>query len=131
MGAWALHRGGVSTEHIAHRTVVFFLVTSAANFAAVIVAGLGLAFGLVPGRASLALAEKKLSDATIRSPFPGAVKTRSVHPGEYLRLQSPVMVVVRTDKLRARLPESQIRMVRIGYRSVRSFGGRQERQELP
>jgi RND family efflux transporter MFP subunit len=58
---------------------------------------------LVSSEAALQLAEKKLTDATIRSPFPGAIKTRSVHPGEYLRLQSPVMVVVRTDKLRARL----------------------------
>jgi membrane fusion protein, multidrug efflux system len=58
---------------------------------------------LVSSEAAQKLAEKKLGDATIRSPFPGAVKTRNVHPGEYLRLQSPVMVVVRTDKLRARL----------------------------
>jgi membrane fusion protein, multidrug efflux system len=58
---------------------------------------------LVSSEAAEKLAEKKLNDATIRSPFPGAVKTRNVHPGEYLRLQSPVMVVVRTDKLRARL----------------------------
>ena len=35
------------------------------------------------------------------------------------------------DKLRARLPEAQIWMVRIGYDSVRSFGGRQVRQDLP
>jgi hypothetical protein len=35
------------------------------------------------------------------------------------------------DKLRARLPEAQIWMVRIGYASARSFGGRQVRQELP
>src|ERR1700739_4341932 len=49
------------------------------------------------------LAEKKLSDANIRAPFPGSIKTRSVHPGEYLRVQSPVMVLVRTDRLRARL----------------------------
>jgi len=35
------------------------------------------------------------------------------------------------DKLRARLPEAQIWMVRIGYTSTRSFGGRQVRQELP
>jgi hypothetical protein len=35
------------------------------------------------------------------------------------------------DKLRARLPQSQIWMVRVGYASVRSFGGRPERQELP
>lgn len=55
LGAWALHQGGMSTRHIARRTVVFFLVTSAANFAAVIVAGAGVASGLLPGRASLAL----------------------------------------------------------------------------
>jgi uncharacterized protein (TIRG00374 family) len=55
LGAWALHRGGMSTRHIARRTVVFFLVTSAANFAAVIIAGAGLALALLPGRASLAL----------------------------------------------------------------------------
>ena len=55
LGAWALRRGGVSTEHIARRTVVFFVVTSAANFAAVIVAGIGLALGLLPGRAAPAL----------------------------------------------------------------------------
>jgi hypothetical protein len=35
------------------------------------------------------------------------------------------------DKLRARLPEAQIWMVRIGYKSTRRFGGRQLRQELP
>jgi uncharacterized membrane protein YbhN (UPF0104 family) len=31
LGAWALHRGGMSTEHIARRTVAFFLLTSLAN----------------------------------------------------------------------------------------------------
>ncbi len=30
------------------------------------------------------------------------------------------------DKLRARIPDAQIWMVRIGYRSVRRFGGREE-----
>lgn len=35
------------------------------------------------------------------------------------------------DKLRARLPEAQIWMVRIGYEAPRSFGGRQARQSLP
>lgn len=49
------------------------------------------------------LAEKKLADASIRAPFPGAVKQRRVSPGEFLRVQSPVMVIVRTDQLRARL----------------------------
>jgi len=58
---------------------------------------------LISSEASEKLAEKKLADASIRAPFPGAIKTRSVHPGEYLRVQSPVMVLVRTDRLRARL----------------------------
>jgi RND family efflux transporter MFP subunit len=58
---------------------------------------------LISSEASAALAEKKLSDATIRAPYPGAIETRNVHPGEYLRLQSPVLVLVRTDRLRARL----------------------------
>jgi RND family efflux transporter MFP subunit len=58
---------------------------------------------LISNEASARLAEKKLSDATIRAPFPGSIKTRNVHPGEFLRMQSPVMVLVRTDTLRARL----------------------------
>jgi uncharacterized membrane protein YbhN (UPF0104 family) len=37
LGAWALHRGGMSTEHIGRRTVAFFFLTSLANVAGVIV----------------------------------------------------------------------------------------------
>src|SRR6266850_6378063 len=58
---------------------------------------------LISSEASEKLAEKKLADAAIRAPFPGAIKTRNVHPGEYVRVQSPAMVLVRTDRLRARL----------------------------
>lgn len=58
---------------------------------------------LVSSEASEKLAEKKLGDAAIRAPFPGSIKTRDVHPGEYIRVQGPVMVLVRTDRLRARL----------------------------
>jgi membrane fusion protein (multidrug efflux system) len=58
---------------------------------------------LLSSEASEHLAEKKLTDATIRAPYPGSVQSRAVHPGEYLRVQSPVMVLVRTDRLRARL----------------------------
>jgi RND family efflux transporter MFP subunit len=58
---------------------------------------------LVSNEASERLAEKKLADATIRAPYAGSVKTRDVHPGEYLKVQSPVMSLVRTDRLRARL----------------------------
>jgi HlyD family secretion protein len=71
---------------------------------------------LVSSEASEKLAEKKLGDATIRAPFPGSIKTRDVHPGEYLRVQGPVMVLVRTDTLRARLavPERWAGWVREG-----------------
>jgi hypothetical protein len=55
LGAWALHQGGMSSPHIARRMVAFFVLNSAANFAAVIVFGVGLAAWLLPGRASLAL----------------------------------------------------------------------------
>jgi len=62
------------------------------------------------------LAEKKLADTSIRAPFPGSIKERRVSPGEYLRVQSPVMVIVRTDQLRARLavPEKWAGAVKTG-----------------
>jgi hypothetical protein len=34
------------------------------------------------------------------------------------------------DKLRARIPGAQIWMVRVGYRSVHRFGGRDEKEPL-
>jgi uncharacterized membrane protein YbhN (UPF0104 family) len=55
LGAWALHRSGMSDERIARRSVAFFLLTSVPNVAGVIILGVGLAVGLFPGRASLAL----------------------------------------------------------------------------
>src|SRR5207237_1858101 len=58
---------------------------------------------LVSSEASERLAEKKLNDSTIRAPYPGSIKTREVHPGEYLKVQSPVMVLVRTGRLLARV----------------------------
>ena len=58
---------------------------------------------LITNEASEHLAEKKLADATVRAPYPGSVKSRDVHPGEYLKVQGPIMVLVRTDHLRARL----------------------------
>jgi uncharacterized protein (TIRG00374 family) len=49
LGAWALRRIGMPAERIGRRTVAFFLITSSINFAAVIVAGLGLGTGLLSG----------------------------------------------------------------------------------
>jgi multidrug efflux pump subunit AcrA (membrane-fusion protein) len=62
------------------------------------------------------LAEKKLADTEIRAPFLGSIKERRVSPGEFLKVQSPVMVIVRTDQLRARLavPEKWASAVKTG-----------------
>ena len=54
LGAWALRRGGMPADHIARRTVAFFLLTSAANVVGLIIVGLGLAIGVFPGHASVA-----------------------------------------------------------------------------
>lgn len=55
LGVWALHQAGMATAHIARRTVAFFLVTSAPNFAGVFVVGLGMFLGVFSGQASPAL----------------------------------------------------------------------------
>jgi uncharacterized membrane protein YbhN (UPF0104 family) len=47
LGAWALHRGGMSTEHIARRTVAFFFLTSLANVGCVILFAVLYALGLL------------------------------------------------------------------------------------
>jgi RND family efflux transporter MFP subunit len=67
-------------------------------------------------RASLALADKKLKDSAIRAPFGGQIKDRRVTQGQYLQVQTPVMVIVSLDRLRARLqvPEKAAASVRVG-----------------
>ena len=56
LGAWILRRGGNPPGQIARRTVAFFLLTSLANVTALILAGAGLASGVLSGSPSPALA---------------------------------------------------------------------------
>jgi uncharacterized membrane protein YbhN (UPF0104 family) len=49
LGAWILRRGGVAADHIARRTVAFFLLTSLANVGFLTLGGLALATGLLAG----------------------------------------------------------------------------------
>lgn len=67
-------------------------------------------------RASVALAQKKLTDSVIKAPFGGQIKDRTVAPGQYLRVQTPVVVIVNVDPLRVRLgvPERMAGWVRVG-----------------
>ena len=49
LGAWALHQGGMSTEHIARRSVAFFVLTSLPNFAVTMILGPLLLIGALSG----------------------------------------------------------------------------------
>jgi len=55
LGAWALHRGGMSTEYIARRTVAFFILTSLANVGGVILFALLYLVGILQHDRSPAL----------------------------------------------------------------------------
>jgi RND family efflux transporter MFP subunit len=67
-------------------------------------------------RATMELAEKKLRDAVIRAPFKGEIKERVVAPGQYVKVQTPVMGIVDIDPLRVRLkiPEKMTEWVHVG-----------------
>ena len=71
---------------------------------------------LAQSRAATALAQKKVSDSNIRAPFSGQVKERSVTQGQYLKVQTAVMVIVNIDPLRVRLrvPEKMAGWVKTG-----------------
>jgi membrane fusion protein, multidrug efflux system len=84
---------------------------------------------LAQSRASTALAQKKVADTTIRAPFAGQVKERSVTQGQYLKVQTAVMIIVNIDPLRVRLrvPEKMAAWVRVGQEvtvSVEAYADR-------
>jgi len=66
--------------------------------------------------ASVALADKKLRDTVIRAPFAGQVRERMVSPGQYVKVQTPVMAIVDNDPLRVRLkaPEKMAGWIAVG-----------------
>lgn len=55
LGVWALRRTGLAVGHIARRTVAFFVVTSAANFATLVIVGIATFVELLPGKRSVLL----------------------------------------------------------------------------
>src|SRR6185436_2425196 len=71
---------------------------------------------LAQSRAATALAQKKVGDSIIRAPFAGQIKERSVTQGQYLKVQTPVMVIVDIDPMRVRLrvPEKMAAWVKNG-----------------
>jgi RND family efflux transporter MFP subunit len=67
-------------------------------------------------RADVKLAVKRLGDATLRAPFDAAVTERLASPGQYLKENTPILTVVKTNPLRLRveIPESAVATVRVG-----------------
>lgn len=67
-------------------------------------------------RAALQLQRKKLSDTTVYAPFAGSVKERTVTPGSYVRANTPLFTLVKTDPIRLRLevPERMAPWIRNG-----------------
>jgi RND family efflux transporter MFP subunit len=67
-------------------------------------------------RAEVALAEKRVRDATVVAPFDGTVSQRHAAAGQYIRENVPILTLVKTRPLRLRVeaPESAVRDVKPG-----------------
>ncbi len=67
-------------------------------------------------RAVVELQRKKLRDTTIRAPDTAYVKERQVNVGQYVRPNTPVFVLVKTDPVRLRIevPERMAPWVKVG-----------------
>jgi RND family efflux transporter MFP subunit len=67
-------------------------------------------------KALLDLQRKKLRDATVHAPFAGSVKERQATIGQYVRANTPLLTLVKTDPLRLRIevPERMAPWIRNG-----------------
>ena len=67
-------------------------------------------------KAMLELQRKKLRDTSVRAPFNGAVKERTVNVGQYVRVNTPLFTLVKIDPLRLKLevPERMAPWVKNG-----------------
>jgi RND family efflux transporter MFP subunit len=86
-------------------------------------------------RASLELQRKKLRDTTVYAPFAGRVKERQATPGAFVRLNTPLVTLVKVDPIRLRLevPERFAPWVREGQVAqvnVEAFGDREFRGRI-
>jgi len=67
-------------------------------------------------RASLALAKKQLADTDVRAPFSGLVSSRLVHPGDFAKVGTELVHIVKVDpvRLRGTIPEVSAPEIRVG-----------------
>jgi RND family efflux transporter MFP subunit len=66
--------------------------------------------------ATVKLADRELRDTSIRAPFDGYVQKRLVSLGQFVKSQTPVMIVVRVDPLKvtAEIPERMAPWIEVG-----------------
>jgi RND family efflux transporter MFP subunit len=67
-------------------------------------------------KAILDLQRKKLRDTTVRAPFAASVKERQVAQGQYVRVNTPLLTLVKIDPIRLRLevPERMAPWIKTG-----------------
>jgi RND family efflux transporter MFP subunit len=72
--------------------------------------------GLDGLRAEMALAQKRLNDATVRAPFAGTVSQKLVAPGQYTKANTPLLTLVKTHPMRllVDIPETATGSVQVG-----------------
>lgn len=66
--------------------------------------------------AAMKLADRQLRDTSIRAPFDGYIQKRLVSLGEYVKVQTPAMAVVKIDPLKvtAEMPEKMAPWIKVG-----------------
>lgn len=79
-------------------------------------------------RAIVDLQRKKLRDTTVYAPFAGSIKERQITVGQFVRANTPLVVMVKNDPLRLRLdvPERMAPWVNVGQTAqveVEAFEG--------
>jgi RND family efflux transporter MFP subunit len=67
-------------------------------------------------RSDVKLAEKRLNDSTMRAPFDGVVSQKHVSVGQYLKDNTAIVTLVKTNpmRLRVEVPETAAGVVRLG-----------------
>ena len=88
-----------------------------------------LAADIDASNAMVKLADRQLRDASIRAPFDGYVQKRLVSLGDFVKIETPVMNIVRMDTLKAigEIPERMAPWVQVGQRislSVDAYPGK-------
>lgn len=80
-------------------------------------------------RANMEIQRKRLRDTTVKAPFRALVKERQVSPGQFVRTNTPLFVLVKTDPIRLRIevPERMapwIKLNQVVDVSLEAFEGR-------